>query len=543
MRDLAQSYAPSAREAPPVPPSLLPHSTSKLQRALLGSQRRPRPRTPPATTSGGSHLCPSETSRDGTGPVEELSWSRHRVVWSRGGAVYRTFNYDEDNQQVVQALFVDLQVSGAEQSDAATFDPVASTSAVTLDSLQGPSDPFSSSFGPYRQRNPTAWSDDPLPLPTDPPKGDKSPETTSERHLVVILSATLIFAYPASGGAIPIHFPFRIRRAWSLDEGMLVEGAESTRTGPADHGAANGGDSSGLYTLMSPFDEFKPVCARSSGDDSGPLDRSERPPSLGNLRHTLASDGQVIFCSAGRDGAPAILVTAGGPEKELKIWSYSRLPKTVDEGTIPPVADNAAPFSPQNQSSHLSAFETAPSPRDLSRQDIGAASSPMSRGPSSLSGTKRKHGVSFADADVSLSRGERSVRRASGQGLVGAGVGESARRPRTSLSRGPLQPEEEMLDALTHNAEPPPTLPSARGNPFSTRRAQTTDRRTSLTRNELSVTMDRMALSQSGVPFALGPDLAHEATILLGEDPRAASPTGSDLVLTRIWTAKTGEVS
>lgn len=555
----AGTSASAVQRRPAVPSLLLPHSTSPLQQALRAKSRRTTAPVVPVQHHEEVQLVEDEAG-------DALSWTRDRVVWKRGGTVVRTYSYRHDAQPVTQALFVDFQARLDCAADRAT-DPVASTSAVTLDSPAGTTDSsaFTSPFGPYSQRNPTAWSDDPLPLPTEPPVSEKPAATATERHLVVILS-TVAFAYPASGGVVPIHLPFRIERAWTLDHGILLQttlagdGAASTAGQGGDHIAG----STSLNTLSSPFDELRPVAVRSEVPLPAVRTHESAAPSVLSEMAWAPCDAneRVVFSSPQRHGAPAVVVTSNHATGEVTLWQYDRLQETIEEGNAlsPPPTSVPQQTDPRDQLAYLSTIG-ALSPREISRQQESTfASSPMSRGPSSLSGTKRKHGVSFADpADGSaVLRDERSVRRVSAQGAAILG-GEGGRRPRSSLPRNPLDQEEEMLDALAHNAEPHQShlLRSSHhhtgANPFPTqqqhRRSQPGDRRASLTRNELSVTMDRMALSQNGIPFGLGgngngfagagADLAHEATILLGEDTRAM-PTCSELVLTKLWSGTAG---
>lgn len=449
-------------------------------------------------------------------------------MWSRGGAVYRSFSYDQDGQEVVHALFADFNDdSTASDSDR---EPVASTSAVTLDSLSS-TRYFESASGPYHSRNPTAWSDDPLPLPTEPPTGERPLQSMPQRHLVVIFPQTA-FIYPATGGFIPVHCPFRIRRAWPLDVGVLLErAADVSRRGGASDGDKHG-TSPILWSLSTILGEVKPV------DISGPGAPTECRGLLATEVESMYDPSQeVIFSSTGRQSLPPIVITVKATTGELVISQYARQEPKLEEvsdwpsdvdAVLAPISAVTGPFAPSVQTPSLK-----PNPPE----SLPVTSSPMSRGPSSLSGTKRKHGVSFVDPEASSAREERSIRRSSAHGGLN---GSDNRRPRVSLVRGPLDPEEEMLDALALHSEPP-GMTASRASQAPPRWPHQGDRRTSLTRNDLSVTMDRMALSQSGVPFAPANDLAHEATIL-GEAGEAGPPAW-ELSMTAIWSAKLGTTS
>lgn len=515
--------AGSSQTAVRVPQSLLPHSTSSLRQSLL-AKRHASPRVTAARADGRLHV---PRDHDGGATTDdELTWSRTRVVWSRGGAVYRSFSYDQDGQEVVQALFADFNDDSA-ASDSVR-EPVASTSAVTLDSLSSPRF-FESASGPYHSRNPTAWSDDPLPLPTEPPTGERPLQSTPQRHLVVIFPQTA-FIYPATGGFIPVHCPFRMRRAWPLDVGILLE-----RAADMPRRAALEGDkrdtSPILWSLSKILGEVKPVEVSGSGAPTewrGLLATEVEP--------MYDPSQEIIFSSTGRQPVPLLVITTNTATGELVVWQYARQdPKLEDVGGWP--SEEGAVLAPISTTGSLAPSVQTPSLKPHLPDNLPVTSSPMSRGRSSLSGTKRKHGVSFVDLDAPSAREERSIRRSSAHGGLN---GSDNRRPRVSHVRGPLDPEEEMLDALALHSEPA-GLTATRASQAPPRWPHQTDRRTSLTRNDLSVTMDRMALSQSGVPFALANDLAHEATIL-GEAGEAGPPAG-ELSLSAIWSAKLGTTS
>lgn len=447
-------------------------------------------------------------------------------MWSRGGAVYRSFSYHQDGQEVVHALFADFNDDSVSDS---VREPVASTSAVTLDSLSSTRF-FESASGPYHSRNPTAWSDDPLPLPTEPPTGERPLQFTPQRHLVVIFPQTA-FIYPATGGFIPVHCPFRIRRAWPLDVGILLErAAEMPRRGGAPDSDIHG-TSPILWSLSRILGEVKPV---EIGGAGAPTEWRGLLATKVDPVHDPSQE--VIFSSSGRQSVPPIVITANAATSELVVWQYARQePKLEEVGGWP--SDEGAVLAPMSATGSLAASVQTPSLKPHLPDNLPVTSSPMSRGPSSLSGTKRKHGISFVDLDAPSAREERSIRRSSAHGGLN---GSDHRRPRVSLVRGPLDPEEEMLDALALHSEPA-GMTASRASQAQPRWPHQADRRTSLTRNDLSVTMDRMALSQSGVPFALANDLAHEATIL-GEAGEAGPPAW-ELSMTAIWSARLGTTS
>lgn len=462
--------------------------------------------------------------------VHELTWSGHRVVWSRGGAVYRSFSYDGDGQEVVQALFADFCEEPT--APAAVEEPVASTSAVTLDSLAA-ADALGPVFGPYRARNPSAWSDDPLPLPTEPPTSERSPPSSPQRHLVVVFPQAA-FVYPVTGGFIPVQFPFRVGCAWALDVGILLERATDLPLRDRAQDRQQSGSPPTLWSFTRLLGESKPVGVRRRDAD---VPREWRSAEVDQELFDDPSQA-IIFSSTGRDSLPALVVTSNTATGDIVVWQYSRRQWRAEDLDETCGAEGAPPApNPTLATGNLAVSMQTPALKASLSGAGPATSSPMSRGPSSLSGTKRKHGVSFAAPELTSIREQRSIRRASGHGFNGP----EGRRSRASLVRAPMDPEEEMLDALALHSEPH-GLAASRGSQLPTSWPYAADRRSSLTRNDLSVTMDRMALSQSGVPVSHANDLAHEATILLGEAGDQLPPSW-EVSLSEVWSTNSGTAS
>ncbi|GJN93756.1 hypothetical protein Rhopal_006813-T1 [Rhodotorula paludigena] len=519
----------------PVVPSL-----SDFQASLRAASRR----TSPPTSTPGRCFVPQrrsheqENATDAPVALEELSWSGREVVWSRAGTVFRSFSFDEHEQDVTQALFVELNIPAPESVDAAAASSQASTSAVRLDETA------SSVFGPYRRPAPSAWSDDPLPLPREPPASSSSPTPqapTRARTLLILLS-TLAFAYPVQeGGSIPFPLPFRVSRAWPLaGSGVLLERASAT--GSEVSGAA-------WFSLSGPFDEFRPVSVTRDA-------ATEPAPSTSVPLSDM--DERVVFLSSPALplNAPAALVSTNTREGKVRVWQYAR----VDPGAlgVEDAVGSAGADILADLPADVKGKGKARESMNESATDEGGAvpthdSVAMDRSRTSLSGTKRKHGGAGAPGDEldgtsSFSYGsssradERSVRRAS------AG-GQGGNRPRTStgglgasgLSRV-LDGQDELLEALGHSAEP---LVGAHAGVSRRPGITVADRRTSMTRNELSVTMDRMVLSQSqavgGGLGAAGLDMDREATVLLGEGD-GPGEAKSEIVLQQVWEAELGNL-
>ncbi|GAA6053253.1 hypothetical protein JCM3770_002679 [Rhodotorula araucariae] len=509
----------------PVPLSLLPAPTSRFQIALQAASRR----VPVASTAPCSCFVPSQSAAHSQDEprhldeLEELSWSARHVVWSRGGSLFRSFSFNEQDQDVMQALFVDFEVV----SPANPRSPLASTSAHRLDSP--------SLFGPYRRPTSSSWSDDPLPLPRDPPATssvpDPSPAGRTQRTLLVLL-ATIAFAYPASGGCVPLPLPFLVARAWPLAAsaggGVLLERAG----GAADGGAA-------WFTLSGPLDELRPVAMRTAPREGAELQLVDDP------------DERVVFASAAaakRDASaapPRVLVSANARTRKVRVWRYARVdpglvgcepdePGDVDAGDGSVLAGLAGDTGTTGKGKGKARTDEG----DTARRASEAGSAVMRV---SLSGTKRKHGASFgavAIGDAGMAalpphNEDRNVRRASAGGLHGHGPGHGS-RPRLSGGASRLdQQEHDLLEALGAGAADPNGQHGHRRPAMSL-----VDRRASASRNDLSITMDRMALSQGASSVgAAALDMDREATLLVGGVEMDGSTARSEVVLEEVWDA------
>ncbi|PRQ70979.1 anaphase promoting complex subunit 1 [Rhodotorula toruloides] len=496
-----------------VPPSLLPHPASRFQEVLRSTSRHS-----PTNAAPGSYFVRSTRENDGKmdeglDALEELSWEGSRVVWSRGGSVFRTFSYEEKGETVTQALFADFYVPAEPAYNPSAASPTASTSAQRLDN-----DFSSSLFGPYRKPVTSSWSDDPLPLPVDPTDPGPAPQTRLDRTLIVLLS-TIAFAYPSKGGCIPFPLPFRVERAWPLDHGILLERKREGREVWAEN---VGAQLPTLYTLSDLCDEMKAVAVVPSFRCTSGREEVEVETD-GPIIPVEDLDEKVVFVSTmERAGEPPVAVSMNEKTRKVSIWAYGRLKAKLEGEEVVANGPVLAELDPKGEGKAVA--------RDGGEETNGATSVGMSRGRGSLSGTKRK--LADTSAHSASMPEERSIRRASGQY-----VGSSKGRPRLSISRV-IDQEDELLEALSHNAEPLKPPPNATSS-AALRRPATIDRRTSMTRNDLSVTMDRMALSQ-GASSAGGGDLEREATIFFSEAEQTSA--ASEVVLQRLWDADLGNL-
>ncbi|GAA5888864.1 hypothetical protein JCM5296_005019 [Sporobolomyces johnsonii] len=496
-----------------VPASLLPSPSSRLQTTLRLTSRR---LSPPAPSGPCSCFVTSPSDARG-GAIEELSWSGATVVWRRGGAVYRSFSFREHEQDVAQALFVDLEVASTSSisTGAPGLDEAATPCAPSTSSSDASTEPL---FGPYRRPTASTWSDDPLPLPRDPPpppplSPSSSPAPKRERTLLILLS-TLAFAYPPSGSSVPFQLPFRVRRAWALGPeaggGVLLERArEGREVLEGEEGRAGAGMPT-MYTLRGVYDEMKPVGVVHGGGSMG-LEEGEGGGTTSAIEEL---DEQVVFVSK-EEGMP-LVVSANSKRGKVAVWTYAR----VEGGAAAAGAKGKGKGKEVDTLEDLPGFGLGMGLEDASFTS-NSTSLRRSHGPRRA---RTSAGGGGADITLMTAAGDRSLRRAS-----------------TSTSAYHLpDAQASLLEALSASDPSRSSLRRTPSHPPST----SDDRRTSITRNELSVTMDRMALSQGassagGVPGG-GGDMDREATMFMSEEDQMGGER-CEVGLRKVWEAELGE--
>ncbi|GAA6022457.1 hypothetical protein JCM10207_004399 [Rhodosporidiobolus poonsookiae] len=508
------------RPRPSSASSFLPSPSSRFAQALrAATHAQPQPHDEPTSV-----FLPSTPDS-----VDHLSWTASTLRWTRNGTLVRTYSFDDTHEHITCATVVHFPATSSVSPPTST--PTSSSS--------------SRLFGPYTVLPSTTWSDGPLPLPRDPlppqPGSSSSkPRSRSETQptLLVFLS-TLAFAFPipppagpaprsAPGGRTPIALPFRVRRARAVDGGVLVERA-------ADRAGAH---SPAWYTLGGVYDEFKPVeLGEDRGENEGQGGMRDGGEQGGAAALMTDADERLVFASpqtaalpspANAEEAlptPTILVSTNARASRLTVWHYTPIPAPSRSPTPARASHTWQPHPPASYppSSSPTITRHVPLAGPSSATAPSTLSASMTRAPSG--GTKRKiaavapdspRGPPAASSATTLSHpapDERSVRRisaslANGGTALARSASLSGPRPRASLPPSlatASDAEASLLLAASSSFLPSPS------SSHPSRRPAGVDRRTSTSRNELSVTMDRMALESlsqqshaSSVGAALG---------------------------------------
>lgn len=425
---------------PLVPPGFLPLSTSHFHHILSQtSHRHHAPSDPPTHT-----ILPS---RYPSHPLQELTWSNSQVNLFHNGALVKTYDFSDLDQHVTHALYVQFHVAVPSPLPPSQHNPSSSSSSSS-----------SSLFSPYSTPVTTSWTDDLLPLPRDPPPSaphSGTPRTTRQPVLLVLLSS-LAFAFPleGQGGRVPIPLPFRVRRAWAIEGGVMLERGREGREVWAREGEGEDGQGEGglptLWTLRGTMEEMKPVARveeEVSWTEEGRVVLSSRGGGKGAERKTVKGfDERVVFASSStfsdstsssssKSSDPPIIVTASplrhnNSSIKVSIYTYLSLSPSPSllSYTAPSLPVHNSPSSPSTAAATAAAkgkqrAATEPPTSNLPSSSptitrnatlaahSASGSTAMSRArPSDLSlsgngsGTKRKHHDSPNSHGASISQ-------------------------------------------------------------------------------------------------------------------------------------------
>lgn len=449
-------------------------------------------RLSPPTLLAAHHLSSAfPPSLHATG-TEELSWTAQKVIWRIGGSIHRSFTFPEQNQSIVQALFCWFQVP-QESSEGSTSNLNDTSSGET--------------FGPFQRTPPPAWTDDPLPLPTNPTRSLPAPKMRLERSLVIfLLDIAFVFPLEREGGSYPLQLPFHLRRAWAMEVGILLERAAE--------GEERIGKEAGmptLYSLLESTDEIKVVSFSSRLEGLFEGMEGERKARARAATSPIQDLGErIVLVSDRRDGSEPVVVTVNRERGKVAVWSYARVQVDV-EGSGEAVDEG----DPERMEGVVQANEKG---KGRAMDQSGEISIAIIN-PSTSSKRKR---TSFVYGNVSTTL-DRSQRRTSASGLGSTSLPHAV---------GALNNEEsDLLEVLG------PSMGSAmKRTPSIINAMSAAERRGSVTRNELSITLDRMALSGGAGPAVIGAaagEMDREATLFDVEVEE--SRMVSDVMVEKIW--------
>lgn len=231
----------------------------------------------------------------------ELRWSSSSVVWSVGGVQKRKWSFTAHTQPVVAASFAWFNIRHARIN----MDPQGSGAS----RLQGTS-LSSSTFGPF-----TLMRDAGLHSKSQA----DSKLNQSPALCICILHRDIGHIYSHDGLEFTIHLPFTVEKLWPLSPVGLILRVSGTSILPDQLASDSPSSTPRHYSLVTPFDEMRPVVERLMAGDSSPQSSTcDLSP--------LASDERIIHVSRGlhdnAKSAPFLVVTVSTMRMRLRVLRY-----------------------------------------------------------------------------------------------------------------------------------------------------------------------------------------------------------------------------
>ncbi|RUS33938.1 hypothetical protein BC938DRAFT_483181 [Jimgerdemannia flammicorona] len=298
---------------------------------------------------------------------EELYIVGSTVIWSQGYMLKKSFNFEDEMEPVLMALFA--------------WFPFEETNTTALASSQNPpwKDLLEQTDAMYADRSHT-----PRPAKASKSPGGKaapaaspSPKRKLQRALCVLLKRTAKIYFP-SGLSYTVHLPFVVYRAWPLDVGILLQRLpETEELQPSSFGLPEVPPTAILFSLLDPFDEITMVSRTEQIIVAGTQHISIAEPTTPFTDH----NHEVLFVSEGnRAGGTPVVVTFHREQMRHYVWRYATRP---NEGDYPK--------------------EMTAAGRTLQRQPSIVASAAGTTSPSlSLSPIARRNSLPRANTDTSI---------------------------------------------------------------------------------------------------------------------------------------------
>ncbi|KAK4050008.1 Anaphase-promoting complex subunit 1 [Microbotryomycetes sp. JL201] len=287
-----------------------------------------------------------------------------------------------------------------------------------------------------------AWTDEPLAVPLRPTPPIKAEPPPPLRCLVVILSDSVV-VYPPHSEPLTCRLGATVSRVWPLSIGLLLELASPPQSG-----------SEALLYMSHPFEPFQTIKGTSPASDPDGI-RLERLPSSSSL---LTS---IIFAGALGIGEHNLVVSKDITGNKLRFWSCRSAPNQADVSV-----DSVIPDQSRLTNKKASDYTN----------EHGKRMRPQPRRRSSLPRT-------LVDMQQSMSRPSTNSHKMNKRQSFQAGP-----QPLPRLGHDVSQVFEALEEELGSAAQ-------TTGRPGA--HNHLADRRTSLSRIDLSVTMDRMALGST----------------------------------------------
>ncbi|KAG4305862.1 hypothetical protein PORY_000772 [Pneumocystis oryctolagi] len=233
---------------------------------------------------------------------EELLITDNTVVWSVSGRVKRSFNFDDDGQQVTHALFAYFVNPNNEITNYhdPSYVPPLGTRTRSLNQLSG-------CVHDSRNLGHQAYAKNRHNTHGRPKRDGLSTDVSSHlsRALVVILE-DMLHIFFLDGALWVIHVPFRVRRVLAAPRGLILERSlENIELDVPSQEIASINYSPRFFSLIGPLDEFGLVVA--------------------DCIHPFSAHDELVYIGKGDE---ALLVTRNAEKEQIDIWKCSYVPQT-----------------------------------------------------------------------------------------------------------------------------------------------------------------------------------------------------------------------
>lgn len=275
---------------------------------------------------------------DGQEAEEELAWDENTVVFSTGGVLRYSWNFEEEGQRVQYACFGWLLTEGTVHSGSHGSGSAGHYVSNEDDDLSSPATteqkPERDAFSPFFRARKARM---------------RTVEPTTISYGVFIFLRSFGKIYLMNGLEYSFSLPFIVRRAWPLSpHGVLlqrvVEPAELDEPDPLPS----------LYSLTNPFQEPRPVGVTENikgGHGFSPVPAEIAEHELEGGARNIHAEEQVVWIAPrphDTSDSDNIIATLNGSRNKLSLWRYVFIPPkaipTANPSTVQGPANRHGPL-------------------------------------------------------------------------------------------------------------------------------------------------------------------------------------------------------
>lgn len=466
---------------------------------------------------------PSSDHSNGSGLIEELAWCGSTLIWSKGSSVYRKYSFSErpdDKQTIKQALFAYFDLPAAPEQEQDIHQP-GHLSAQTSQ-LPRPRDSQTNRsgsndlYGPFHSSTPIPpWSEDNVTASAAQEAASKLTSVRKVRVVAILQDEALRLYYPdGQHHIVPLNVP--VRKVWAMERGIMLEKQMTPRTPLPDWWPSSSLAKDAqmvepvFYSLLEPFEEARPVSKVSTIFDAPPAKplhplqarAQTKVSSMSPAALYQEQDERIVYLSDRKDLSEAIMVTFNAKTAKLSVWAYAHL--------VSKPLDEIETFRQHMQGqvyesgAHQGEGTASKRPARTSGTSFSAPHGTLGKRRRSSDGQNGPTSSSERDLPVSMEASE--VSHPSGSTAVSRRISalldrrKSQHNPDSTIADLLGGPQLSTKQHLSHSGGSTQDIAHRRTSILKGAISTGMDRRTSTTRNELSVSLDRMAIGALAAP-------------------------------------------